>query len=145
LQQILENNPQRRPSFFSQVIDNIKQEMAKNKEMKENIKKFRSEAEKLEHSEALQKARQKFQSVESEASKGSDALREKLDSLKDKMGEVMEEAGKSDIAKKAGKFLCSKTASCKHKNYFLFQVNLQKELEKQPEEQLRVFLRQAKN
>lgn len=38
-------------------MENIKQEMAKNKEMKESLKKFREEAEKLEHSEALQKAR----------------------------------------------------------------------------------------
>jgi import inner membrane translocase subunit TIM44 len=38
-------------------VENIKQEMAKNKEMKESLKKFREEAEKLEQSEALQKAR----------------------------------------------------------------------------------------
>lgn len=37
--------------------------MAKNKEMKENIKKFREEAQKLEDSDALKKARQKFVSV----------------------------------------------------------------------------------
>jgi mitochondrial import inner membrane translocase subunit TIM44 len=78
--------------------------MAKNKDMKDNIKKFREEAEKLEHSDALQKARQKFQSVESEASKGSEVFKEKFDTIKDKMGEVMEEAGKTDIAKKAGNY-----------------------------------------
>ncbi len=38
-------------------MENFKQEIAKNKEMKENLKKFRQEAEKLEHSEALKKAR----------------------------------------------------------------------------------------
>jgi import inner membrane translocase subunit TIM44 len=38
-------------------VENIKQELAKNKEMKESLKKFREEAEKLEQSEALQKAR----------------------------------------------------------------------------------------
>jgi mitochondrial import inner membrane translocase subunit TIM44 len=83
--------------------------MAKNKDMKDNIKKFREEAEKLEHSDALQKARQKFQSVESEASKGSEVFKEKFDTIKDKMGEVMEEAGKTDIAKKAGNyfFICN--------------------------------------
>ncbi|XP_059480540.1 mitochondrial import inner membrane translocase subunit TIM44 [Neocloeon triangulifer] len=102
--QILESNPQRRPSFFSQVIDNIKQEMEKNKEMKENIKKFRQEAEKLEHSDALQKARQKFQTVESEANKGSEVLKERFGSFKDKFEDVLEEAGKTDIAKKAGQF-----------------------------------------
>ena len=46
--------------------------------------------------------RQKFQSVESEASKGTEVLKDKLGSLKDKVQEALEEASKSDIAKKAG-------------------------------------------
>lgn len=41
-------------------MENIKQELAKNKEMKESIKKFRDEAKKLEESEALQEARKKY-------------------------------------------------------------------------------------
>lgn len=53
--------------------------------MKESLKKFREEAEKLEQSEALRSARQKFQAVESEASKSSEAIKEKLDSLKEKV------------------------------------------------------------
>lgn len=79
------SNPARRPSFISQFIENIKQEIQKNKEMKESLKKFREEAEKLEQSEALRSARQKFQAVESEATKGSEALKEKLESLKEKV------------------------------------------------------------
>lgn len=59
--------------------------MQKNKEMKESLKKFREEAEKLEQSEALRTARQKFHAVESEASKGSEAIKEKLDTLKEKV------------------------------------------------------------
>lgn len=59
--------------------------MQKNKEMKESLKKFREEAEKLEQSEALQMARQKFQAVESEANKGSEVIKEKLDTLKEKV------------------------------------------------------------
>mgnify|MGYP004592054017 CR=1 FL=1 len=53
--------------------------------MKESLKKFREEAEKLEQSEALRSARQKFQAVESEATKGSEALKEKIESLKGKV------------------------------------------------------------
>ncbi|XP_033342394.1 mitochondrial import inner membrane translocase subunit TIM44 isoform X2 [Megalopta genalis] len=98
----LYSNPARRPSFFSQFFENIKQEMQKNKEMKESLKKFREEAEKLEQSEALRSARQKFQAVESEASKGSEALKEKLGSLKEKVQEVLEEASKTELGKKAG-------------------------------------------
>lgn len=53
--------------------------------MKESLKKFREEAEKLEQSEALRTARQKFHTVESEANKGSEAIKEKLDTLKEKV------------------------------------------------------------
>uniref|UniRef100_A0A1B6L4L1 Uncharacterized protein n=1 Tax=Graphocephala atropunctata TaxID=36148 RepID=A0A1B6L4L1_9HEMI len=98
------STPSRRPNFFSQLIDNIKQEMAKNKEMKESLKKFREEAQKLEHSEALQKARQKYQAVESEASKTSEVFKESLGSIKDKVQETLDEVGKTDLAKKAGQF-----------------------------------------
>ncbi|XP_043261298.1 mitochondrial import inner membrane translocase subunit TIM44 isoform X1 [Colletes gigas] len=98
----LYSNPARRPSFFSQFLENIKQEMQKNKEMKESLKKFREEAEKLEQSDALKSARQKFQAVESEASKSSEVLKEKLDSLKGKVQEVLEEASKTELGKKAG-------------------------------------------
>lgn len=77
--------------------------MEKNKEMKENLKKFREEAQKLEESDALKSARQKFNTVESEASKGSEVLKEKLGSLKDKVQDVLEEASKTDLAKKASR------------------------------------------
>ncbi|KAH0554289.1 mitochondrial import inner membrane translocase subunit TIM44 isoform X2 [Cotesia glomerata] len=96
------SNQARRPNFFSQFFDNIKQEMQKNKDMKESLKKFREEAEKLEQSEALKSARQKFHTVESEASKGSEVLKEKLDVLKEKVQGVIEEASKTELGKKAG-------------------------------------------
>ncbi|XP_058829671.1 mitochondrial import inner membrane translocase subunit TIM44 [Topomyia yanbarensis] len=93
----------RRPGFFSQVLDNIKNEMEKNKEMKDNLKKFREEAQKLEESEALKAARQKFNTVESEASKGSEVLKENLDKIRGKVSEVLDEAARTDIARKAGR------------------------------------------
>lgn len=102
----------KRPSFFSQFVDNLKQEMDKNKDMKDNIKKFREEAKKLEESEALKSARQKFNTVESEASKSGDVLRERLGSLKERVHDVLEEAGKSDIGKRASNLgMCSRCAA----------------------------------
>lgn len=56
----LSSAPQNKGGFFGQVFENIKQEMEKNKEMKESLKKFREEAQKLEDSDALKKARKKF-------------------------------------------------------------------------------------
>lgn len=52
-----------RKGFMGELLDNIKQELNKNKEMKDNIKKFREEAQKLEESEALKQARRKFVSI----------------------------------------------------------------------------------
>lgn len=48
--------------------------------------------------------RQKFESVESEASKSTEVLKGKIGVLKDKVQEAMGEVGKSDFAKKAGMF-----------------------------------------
>ena len=49
--------------FFSQFVENIRSEFDKNKEMKENIKKFKEEKRKLEQSDALKEARKKFVSM----------------------------------------------------------------------------------
>lgn len=69
--------------------------------MKDNIKKFREEAQKLEQSDALKSARHKFNTVESEASKGSEVLKERMGHLKGKVQDVLEEASKTELAKKA--------------------------------------------
>ncbi|XP_022207675.2 mitochondrial import inner membrane translocase subunit TIM44 [Nilaparvata lugens] len=76
--------------------------MDKNKEMKENLKRFREERQKLEESDALQKAREKYQTVESEASRSSEVIKEKFGTIREKVTNVIEEAGKTEIAKKAG-------------------------------------------
>lgn len=49
-----------RKGFLGEFLDNLKQELSKNKEMKENIQKFRDEAKKLEESDALKQARRKY-------------------------------------------------------------------------------------
>ncbi|XP_012274557.1 mitochondrial import inner membrane translocase subunit TIM44 [Orussus abietinus] len=100
----LYSNASRRPGFFSKFLENIKQDLQKNKEMKESLKKFREEAAKLEQSDALRSARQKFQTVESEASRSSEVIKEKLDTIKEKVQGVLEEAGKTELGKKAGQF-----------------------------------------
>ncbi|XP_055343448.1 mitochondrial import inner membrane translocase subunit TIM44-like [Paramacrobiotus metropolitanus] len=88
--------------FFGQIVENIRQEFSKNKEMKESLKKFREEAEKLEQSDALQQARKKFQAIEAETSKGSETLKKTFVGLKDKLSETLEEVQKTELGKKAG-------------------------------------------
>lgn len=93
-----------RPSFISRIVTNLKNEFEKNKEMKENIKKFREEAEKLEQSDALKSARKKFNMVESEASKGGEVFKDQIESLKGKMTSAIDEAARTEIGKKAGQW-----------------------------------------
>uniref|UniRef100_A0A8D0D9S3 Mitochondrial import inner membrane translocase subunit TIM44 n=1 Tax=Sander lucioperca TaxID=283035 RepID=A0A8D0D9S3_SANLU len=85
-----------RKGFLGELLENIKQELNKNKEMKDNIKKFREEAKKLEESDALKQARRKFKTIESETVKTSDVLRKNDRSdIGKKIKDGMEEAAKT--------------------------------------------------
>ncbi|TDH08592.1 hypothetical protein EPR50_G00099140 [Perca flavescens] len=89
-----------RKGFLGELLENIKQELNKNKEMKDNIKKFREEAKKLEESDALKQARRKFKTIESETVKTSDVLRKKLGTISETVKEGLEEVSRTDIGKK---------------------------------------------
>lgn len=89
-----------RRGFLGGLLDNIKQELAKNKEMKDSIKKFRDEAKRLEESDALQSARKKYKTIESETVKTSEVLKKKLEEFSETVKESLDEVGKSDIGKK---------------------------------------------
>lgn len=102
-----------RKGFLGEFLDNLKQELNKNKEMKENLRKFREEAKKLEESDALQQARRKYVSnqqlhhicmsfttnvtskqsffqktIESETVKTSEILKKKLGNISETVKEV---------------------------------------------------------
>uniref|UniRef100_A0A673KIM0 Mitochondrial import inner membrane translocase subunit TIM44 n=1 Tax=Sinocyclocheilus rhinocerous TaxID=307959 RepID=A0A673KIM0_9TELE len=77
-----------RKGFLGEFLDNLKQELSKNKEMKENIQKFREEARKLEESEALKQARRKYQTIESETVKTSEVLKKTLGTISETVKEV---------------------------------------------------------
>ncbi|KAG9343428.1 hypothetical protein JZ751_013592 [Albula glossodonta] len=89
-----------RKGFLGEFVDTLKQELNKNKEMKENIRKFREEAKKLEDSEALRQARRKYKSIESETVKTSEVLKKRLDTLSETVKEGLEEVGRSDLGRK---------------------------------------------
>ncbi|CAG5896875.1 mitochondrial import inner membrane translocase subunit TIM44-like isoform 2-T2 [Menidia menidia] len=86
--------------FLGELVNNIRQEFSKNQEMKENIKKFREEAKRLEESDALQQARRKYKSIESETVKTSEVFRKTLGSLSETVKEGIEEVTRTDIGKK---------------------------------------------
>ncbi|XP_048415325.1 mitochondrial import inner membrane translocase subunit TIM44 isoform X1 [Stegostoma tigrinum] len=102
-----------RKGFLTGLLDNIKQELAKNKEMKDSIKKFRDEAKRLEESEALQRARKKYKTIESETVKTSEVLKKKLEEFSETVKESLDEVGKSDIGKKIREGVEEATRSAK--------------------------------
>ncbi|XP_035279241.1 mitochondrial import inner membrane translocase subunit TIM44-like isoform X1 [Anguilla anguilla] len=89
-----------RRGFLGEFVDSLKQELNKNKEMKDNIRKFREEAKRLEDSEALRQARRKYKTIESETVKTSEVLKKRLDSLSETVKEGLEEVGRTDLGKK---------------------------------------------
>uniref|UniRef100_A0A665WR30 Mitochondrial import inner membrane translocase subunit TIM44 n=1 Tax=Echeneis naucrates TaxID=173247 RepID=A0A665WR30_ECHNA len=89
-----------RKGFLGEFLDNIRHELNKNKEMKENIKKFREEAKKLEESDALKQARRKYKSIESETVKTSEVLKKKLGTISETVKEGIEEVTRTEIGKK---------------------------------------------
>ncbi|XP_028672337.1 mitochondrial import inner membrane translocase subunit TIM44 [Erpetoichthys calabaricus] len=103
-----------RRGFLSEFLDSLKQEMNKNKEMKENIKKFREEAKKLEESEALQQARRKYKVIESETVKSSEILKKKLTELSESVKEGLDEVSRSDIGKKIKEGVEEAAKTAKH-------------------------------
>jgi len=91
-------------SFFEKVFDLVKQEAKQDKQFQANIAKFQQETKKLESSEALQKAREKFDKIEKETNQGAEVLNETLGKIKSKVSETAEEIGKTDLGKGARKF-----------------------------------------
>uniref|UniRef100_A0A8C5M0Y2 Mitochondrial import inner membrane translocase subunit TIM44 n=1 Tax=Leptobrachium leishanense TaxID=445787 RepID=A0A8C5M0Y2_9ANUR len=103
-----------RKGFLSGLLDGIKQELSKNKEMKENIRKFREEAKKLEESDALQQARKKFKTIESETMKTSEVLKKKLEELSGTVKESLDEVSKSDLGRKIREGVEEAAKTAKH-------------------------------
>ncbi|TRZ03301.1 hypothetical protein DNTS_027471 [Danionella cerebrum] len=103
-----------RKGFLGEFLDNLKQELSKNQEMKENIRKFREEAKKLEESDALQQARKKYKTIESETVKTSEVFKKTLGSLSDTVKEGLEGVGKTDIGKKIKEGMEEAAKTAKH-------------------------------
>uniref|UniRef100_A0A1A8LU64 Mitochondrial import inner membrane translocase subunit TIM44 n=2 Tax=Nothobranchius TaxID=28779 RepID=A0A1A8LU64_9TELE len=89
-----------RKGFLGEFVENLRQEFGKNQEMKENIKKFREEAKRLEESDALQQARRKYKSIEAETVKTSEVFKKTLDSLSETVNKSLEEVSRTNIGKK---------------------------------------------
>jgi hypothetical protein len=114
--------PGKRPSFFGNLLDNIRQEYSKNKEMQDSLAKFREEAKKLEDSEALREARRKFQNIEGEsaAKAGSSVIKDQFSGITSKIKESVEDLSKHEALKKASELTESLGERCIEVSFFPF-------------------------
>uniref|UniRef100_A0A3Q3A850 Mitochondrial import inner membrane translocase subunit TIM44 n=1 Tax=Kryptolebias marmoratus TaxID=37003 RepID=A0A3Q3A850_KRYMA len=103
-----------RKGFLGEFVDNLRQEFSKNQEMKENIKKFREEAKRLEDSDALQQARRKYKSIEAETAKTSEVFKKTFGSLSETVKESLEEVSRTNIGKKIKEGVEEAARSAKH-------------------------------
>ncbi|XP_041374299.1 mitochondrial import inner membrane translocase subunit TIM44-like [Gigantopelta aegis] len=83
-----------RKSFIQTLTDNLKHELAKNKEMKESLNKFKEETKKLEQTEAIQKARQKFTFDEVQKTDFAKRMMESTEEIGKTMGKAAENFSK---------------------------------------------------
>lgn len=87
-------------SFYARVVENIKNEWSQNKEIKENLEKFRKETQKLEETDALKQAREKYKQVEEEHLKD---VNEVLQNARDSLKSGVEKAKEAEFVKKTMK------------------------------------------
>ncbi|VDO36574.1 unnamed protein product [Haemonchus placei] len=80
-------NPQRK-GFLGKLIDNVKEELEKNKELQEHQKQLKKRMEELNESEALKDARRKFEIVEKETLKSSQVVKAKIEELSEQLSKV---------------------------------------------------------
>lgn len=98
--------PPRPPGFFQKLVDSIKQDMSKSKEMQQHLKKFREETDKLELTDNIKKMREKFEKMEPTTK--STVIKDKMEGF---YKDTIEEAKKSEYVKKAGSTVSSAAES----------------------------------
>jgi len=98
------NDPAKRPTFMGNLLESLKSEYSKNKEMQDSLAKFREEAKKLEESDALKEARRKFQNIEGESKQTGSAFKDQISGITDKLKESVEDMSKHESVKKASEF-----------------------------------------
>ncbi|KHJ48754.1 Tim44-like domain protein [Trichuris suis] len=88
-------------NFLTNLVDYVQEELEKNKQLKENLKRLKAETDRLEQSETLKQARLKFDLIEQETVKSSERLQQRLLQLQSYIRKTMDEAKKTEIGQKS--------------------------------------------
>jgi len=81
------------------LYESVKDELEQDKDIKDSIKKFRDETNKLDDSDALKNARKKYEAFEEETSEKGKILKEKLSDVSGKVKEGIDDFKQSEIGK----------------------------------------------
>ncbi|GMR53553.1 hypothetical protein PMAYCL1PPCAC_23748, partial [Pristionchus mayeri] len=94
------SSPPGRKGFLGNLIDNVKEEMEKNKELQRNKDELNKRMQELNDSEALKDARRKFEIVEQERLKSSEVVKQKVEQIGEEMKKMLAEIQKTETGKK---------------------------------------------
>ena len=87
-------------SLLQRLADSVSAELEKDKALKEQLSRLKSERASMENTDALKQAREKYKKVELETVKQSQVIKERLDDLMGQMRKVVDEASKSEMGRK---------------------------------------------
>ncbi|KAL3998881.1 Tim44-like domain family protein [Acanthocheilonema viteae] len=87
-------------NFLKNLLDNIREEFEKNKELQENRRQLDERLRSLNDSEALKEARRKFELIEKETLKSSQLIQNKINEVRDHISKIVVEVQKTETGKK---------------------------------------------
>ncbi|VDP14381.1 unnamed protein product, partial [Onchocerca flexuosa] len=87
-------------NFLKNLLDNIREEFEKNKELQDNRRQLDERLRSLNDSEALKEARRKFELIEKETLKSSQIIQNKISEFHDHISNMIVEVQKTETGKK---------------------------------------------
>ncbi|CAI4221455.1 unnamed protein product [Auanema sp. JU1783] len=99
LSQRFYSQPQKK-GFIGNLIDNVREELDRNKELKDHQAQLRERMRELNDSDQLKEARKKFEIVEKQTVKSSEVVKQKMEELTDQIAKMVKEVQKTEAGKK---------------------------------------------
>uniref|UniRef100_A0A915PVB3 Palmitoyltransferase n=1 Tax=Setaria digitata TaxID=48799 RepID=A0A915PVB3_9BILA len=87
-------------NFLKNLVDNLREEFEKNKELQENRRQLDERLRSLNDSEALKEARRKFELIEKETLKNSQIIQSKVSEIRDHISKMIVDVQKTEAGKK---------------------------------------------
>uniref|UniRef100_A0A7E4V176 Mitochondrial import inner membrane translocase subunit TIM44 n=1 Tax=Panagrellus redivivus TaxID=6233 RepID=A0A7E4V176_PANRE len=92
-------NPKNK-NFFTNFVDNLKEELQRNKDLQEHKKILNKRLQELNETDALKEARSKFNKVEQETAESTEVIKHRVKEFRDHFDKVVTDLQKTDAGKK---------------------------------------------